>query len=176
MDSTAHGVHAPGYRRTLVAGVGNMFRGDDGFGPEVARELALRELPDGVSVTDYGIRAMHLAYDLLEPWDGLILVDLIPARGSPGAVHILQLDSSATPAGLWDPHGMAPHSVLAAVTSLGGALPPTLVVGCEPAELEDRIGLSTAVAAAVEPTIDALLGLLSEQSEQSELPAPAGGR
>jgi len=108
MDSTAHGIRASGYRRTLVAGVGNMFRGDDGFGPEVARELSLRELPDGVSVTDYGIRAMHLAYDLLEPWDRLILVDLIPVRGSPGAVHILQLDSSATPAGLWDPHGMAP--------------------------------------------------------------------
>ncbi|HYN74062.1 MAG TPA: HypC/HybG/HupF family hydrogenase formation chaperone [Nakamurella sp.] len=65
---------------------------------------------------------------------------------------------------------MAPHGVLAVVTSLGGALPPTLVVGCEPAELEDRIGLSTAVAAAVEPTIEAVLGLLSE------LPAPAGRR
>ena len=82
-------------RRVLVAGVGNLFFTDDGFGPEAARQLALHEVPDGVRVTDYGIRGMHLALDLLDGWDRLILLDLLPPKGRPGTVHIVEIDPNA---------------------------------------------------------------------------------
>jgi hydrogenase maturation protease len=149
----------------LVAGIGNMFLTDDGFGPEVARQLALRTVPDGVRVTDYGIRGMHLALDLLDGWDRLILLDLLPPNGRPGAVHIVEVDpiavGGATVGGAApDPHGMAPVSVLASIASLGGRLPPTVLVGCEPADVGDGLELTTAVAAAVRPAVEAVLALL----------------
>ena len=77
--------------RVLVAGIGNVFRSDDGFGPEVARRLAGQPWPEGVRVTDYGIRGLHLAYDLLDPWDALVLVDALPDRGEVGAVAVLDI-------------------------------------------------------------------------------------
>jgi len=160
----------PAAGRTLVAGVGNLFLGDDGFGAEVARVLARRQLPAGVTVVDYGIRAMHLAYDLLDGWDRLILVDLLPGRGRPGTVHVVRIDPGSSAIRPPDPHGMAPHTVLAAASALGGTLPPTLLVGCEPQDVTEHIGLSAAVARAVEPAVDTVLRLLSE------LPAAAGGR
>ncbi len=146
--------------RVLVAGVGNIFLGDDGFGAEVARVLGDRPLPDGVRVTDYGIRGLHLAYDLLDGWDRLILLDAIPGRGRPGTVHVMRIDPDSLPPGDPDPHGMAPHAVLASVRALGGDLPETLLVGCEAVDTADRIGLSPLVAAAVGPAADAVLGLL----------------
>ncbi len=147
--------------RVLVAGVGNLFLGDDGFGAEVARELAGRAVPDDVRVTDYGIRGMHLAYDLLDGWDRLILVDAVPSEGNPGTVHVRRIDPDSLPAGEPDPHGMAPHAVLASVRDLGGDLPETLLVACEAADTDERIGLSPPVAAAVRPAADAVLGLLA---------------
>jgi hydrogenase maturation protease len=175
MPNSPAEVHEPGAvqpasgLRTLVAGVGNLFLGDDGFGAEVARVLQAHELPAGVTVRDYGIRAMHLAYDLLDGWDRLILLDVLPARGRPGAVHIVRLDPDENPSGTTspaptsvDPHGMVPHAVLAGVLSLGGRLPPAILVGCEPADLSESIGLSAPVAAAVQPAADAVLALLSE--------------
>ncbi len=149
-------------RRVLVAGVGNLFLGDDGFGPEVARQLAGRDLPESVTVTDYGIRSMHLAYDLLDGWDHLILIDLLPSRGRPGAVHIVEIDPAEVGNAAPDPHGMAPHSVLAAVGSLGGELPPTVLIGCEPADVGEGIGLSPAVSAAVMPAVAAVVDLLTD--------------
>jgi hydrogenase maturation protease len=151
--------------RTLVAGVGNLFRSDDGFGPEVARRLAAGPLPDGVRVVDYGIRSTHLAYDLLEGWDRLILIDLVPPEGAPGQVHVLAVDQGGEGGGAdgragLDPHGMDPGTVLAGVAALGGARPPTVVVGCQPATVDDGIGLSAPVEAAVADAIEVVLGLL----------------
>ncbi len=147
-------------RRVLVAGVGNMFFTDDGFGPEAARQLALHRVPDGVQVTDYGIRGMHLALDLLDGWDQLILLDVLPPKGRPGTVRVVEIDPEAVGGAAPDPHGMAPHSVLAAVGSLGGRLPPTMLVGCEPEDVGDGLGLTLAVAAAVRPAVEAVLALL----------------
>ena len=140
-----------GFPRILVAGVGNLFRSDDGFGPEVARRLSALPWPDGVRVVDYGIRGLHLAYDLLEPWDVLVLVDAVPDRGAPGAVALVEIASSDRLAGApVDAHGMDPATVLATVTSLGGRLPPrTLLVGCQVVDVGEGIGLSAQVEAAV---------------------------
>src|ERR1700721_1705048 len=119
--------------RILIAGIGNIFLGDDGFGSEVMRHVCGRiNGSDGVRATDYGIGGMHLAYDLLEDWDALVLVDAIPNRGSPGAVHIFEADHeshSATAA--LDAHSMDPSAVFDSVKALGGKPPYTVVVGCE---------------------------------------------
>jgi hydrogenase maturation protease len=154
--------------RTLVAGVGNMFLRDDGFGPEVARRLAAAagSAPPGVHVVDYGIRGMHLAYDLLAGVDALVLVDTVPpdAPGAePGSIRILRVGAEdLAEAGPLDPHGMDPAAVLNRLRSLGGTLPPTYVVGCVPADTTEGIGLSPAVAAAVPKAMAAVVTLLEE--------------
>src|SRR3954463_3087756 len=122
--------------RVLVAGIGNVFAADDGFGSEVARLLAGRPCPDGVRVVDYGVRGMHLAYDLLEPWDALVLVDAVPDRGRVGAVGVLEIGPADVRGGAQvDAHGMDPATVLATLSALGGRLPAhTLLVGCQVAD------------------------------------------
>jgi hydrogenase maturation protease len=152
--------------RTLVAGVGNLFSSDDGFGPEVARRLGRQSMPDGAAAVDYGTRGTHLAYDLLSGWDRLILVDVIPPRGEPGRLHVLEVgpdDVQADAVGgeAFDPHGMAPGSMLHNLQALGGQLLPTIVVGCEPAVLAEGIGLSRPVADAVEVAVQTVLQLLA---------------
>jgi hydrogenase maturation protease len=144
--------------RILVAGIGNIFLGDDGFGSEVLRHVIDRiNDTDGVRATDYGIGGMHLAYDLLEDWDALVLVDAIPDRGSPGAVHMFEADheSPDAPAGL-DAHGMDPATVFASLRALGGSPPRTIVVGCEVADVGDGMGLSGPVQAAVPEAVQAV--------------------
>jgi hydrogenase maturation protease len=165
----------------LIAGVGNVLRGDDGFGPEVARRLAARGgLPAGVEVVDVGIRGVHLAYQLLDGWTGLLIVDAVhrdgPCRGSgpqapppPGTLyrleHTLAPRDPGTPA--LDAHDMSPDVVLGLLRDLAAATGVTdpvgrvLVLGCEPADLGDRIGLSPPVAAAVEPALAAVDELLT---------------
>ena len=134
----------------LVAGIGNLFLSDDGFGPEVARRLASEPLPDGVKVVDYGIRGMHLAYDLLDGYDALVVVDALPGKGKPGDLSVLEVGPDDLGEGELDAHGMAPVAVLASLGQLGGTLPPTYLVGCQPAEVGDLgIGLSDPVARAV---------------------------
>ena len=144
--------------RILVAGIGNIFLGDDGFGPEVLRHVPQRlaEL-QGVRLTDYGIGGMHLAYDLLDDWDALVLVDALPNRGSPGSVHVFEADHSSldATAGI-DAHGMDPAAVFASLRALGGDDPRTIVVGCEVADVGDGIGLSEAVQAAVPGAVSAV--------------------
>jgi hydrogenase maturation protease len=147
----------------LVAGIGNIFASDDGFGPEVARRLAGRPLPDGVKVVDYGIRGIHLAYDLLEGYDGLVIVDTLPQHGEPGDIVVLQVGPEDLGEGEFDAHGMAPVAVLANLESMGGELPPTYVVGCQPGDLEDGIGLTPAVESAVERAIEAVFDVLTEE-------------
>ena len=142
----------------LVAGVGNIFLGDDGFGPEVVRHLGAPEqppLPEPVRLVDYGIRGLHLSYDLLEGYSALIIVDAMPGLGRPGEIRVVAVDTDdfvasdgPNPHGP-DPHSMDPVAVLSGLPSLGGSLPPTYVVGAQPANLEEGIGLSDPLRAAV---------------------------
>jgi hydrogenase maturation protease len=141
----------------LVAGIGNIFLGDDGFGPEVMRHVPQRLAGPQVRLEDYGIRGMHLAYDLLDGPDALVLVDALPNRGSPGTLHVFAADHetvSAT-AGL-DAHAMDPAAVFASLRALGGTPPNTIVIGCEVQNVDEGIGLSEAVAAAVPGAVRAI--------------------
>lgn len=162
--------------RVLVAGVGNLFLGDDGFGPEVARRLADDGVPDGVRVADYGVGGIHMAYDLLAGYETLVLVDVVQRGEEPGTVSMLEVEPDdgtgapdGAPAGVGgdatprvDAHAMDPATVLATVRQLGGRVPRTVVVACEPADLGEGIGLSQPVDAAVEPTMSAVRDLLAE--------------
>jgi hydrogenase maturation protease len=150
--------------RVLVAGVGNLFLGDDGFGPEAARRLAAAPLPDGVQVVDYGIRGMHLAYDLLAGYDTLVIVDAVPRGGAPGDVVVLEVGADDLGEGDFDAHGMEPTAMLASLGSLGGRLPRTYVVGCEPLDTDERIGLSAPVAAAVDRAVELVERLLEKEA------------
>lgn len=151
-----------------------MFLRDDGFGPEVARRLAQTDPgPPGVLAVDYGIRGMHLAYDLLAGVDVLVLVDTVPAPPAdagpdvaadvaPGSIRVLRvrredLDGAAP----LDPHGMDPAAVLGRLRSLGGRLPVTFVVGCVPADTTEGIGLSGPVAAAIPRAVAAVEELIA---------------
>ncbi len=149
--------------RVLVAGIGNLFLSDDGFGSEVARRLSAGPLPDGVRVVDYGIRGMHLAYDLLDGYDALVVVDALPGEGAPGDLSVLEVGPDDLGEGELDAHGMAPVAVLASLGALGGALPPTFVVGCQPADVGEGIGLTPAVEAAVDPAVELVHDVLEEQ-------------
>ena len=100
----------------LIAGIGNIFLGDDGFGPEVVRHLAAGSpLPEGVRLVDYGIRGMHLAYDLLDGYSALVLIDALPGSGEPGEVVSLEIGPDDVAGGEFDAHGMDPVAVLSAV-------------------------------------------------------------
>ncbi|OBF79168.1 peptidase M52 [Mycobacterium sp. 852002-51163_SCH5372311] len=136
--------------RILVAGIGNIFLGDDGFGSEVVRHAEIPQDDDSVRVVDYGIGGMHLAYDLLEDWDTLVLVDAVPSRGRPGTLHVFQVDhqTGSSAPGL-DAHSMDPETVFASLRALGGSPPYTVVVGCEAGNVEEGIGLTDPVAQAV---------------------------
>jgi len=155
----------------LVAGVGNIFFGDDGFGSEVARRLAALPLPDQVRVVDYGIRGMHLAYDLLDGYDALVLVDAIPRQGrsgdAPAAVTVLEVGPDDLGTGEFDAHGMNPVAVLANLGVMGGQLPRTLVVGCQPLDVSEGIGLTPAVRSAVEVAVVTVQRLLDDLLTQA---------
>ena len=153
--------------RTLVACLGNIFLSDDGFGVEVARRLARHKLPEGVRVTDYGIRGMHLAYDLAEGFDSTILVDTAQRGGEPGTVYLIEPEQQAARRGadpgisLLNAHGMQPDLVLSLAGTLGGNAGRVLVVGCEPATLEEGIGLSAPVTAAVDEAVRMVTALVT---------------
>jgi hydrogenase maturation protease len=170
----------------MVAGIGNVFLGDDGFGVEVASRLADVQLPEGVWVADYGISGMHLAYDLAEGYDTTILIDASPRGGEPGTVYLMEIDVTGTrpgagPAGtdvIPDAHGMQPDVVLGMLGLLGAKPGRLLVVGCEPASTEESIGLSAPVAAAVDRAVDLVRNLVRDagtdrQPTAEEKPADA---
>jgi hydrogenase maturation protease len=136
-------------RRILVAGIGNVFLGDDGFGVVLAARLADRALPDGVEVVDFGIRGMDLAYALLEGYDAAVLLDATPRGEPPGTLYVIEPDLAAADVAP-EAHGMDPAKVLALVRALGGAPPRTLVVGCEPSPGDEEFAeLSEPVQAAL---------------------------
>ncbi|MFC5929654.1 hydrogenase maturation protease [Cryobacterium melibiosiphilum] len=158
--------------RVLVAGVGNIFLRDDGFGPEVARQLmtdAAASRP-GVRVVDYGIRGMHLVYDLLDGVDRLVLVDALPARGAraaAGDIRVLQIrpedvaGRSGRGVNAPDAHSMDPLAALDGLHALGGTLPLTYLVGCVAGDTEEGMGLSDEVAASVPEALAAVRALLA---------------
>jgi hydrogenase maturation protease len=157
----------------LVAGIGNIFLGDDGFGSEVVRRASERLAGTGVRVVDYGIRGMHLAYDLLDDWDALVLVDAVPGRGAPGALHVFEADHESQPISpALDAHGMDPAAVFASLAALGGKPPYTVVVGCEAANVDEGIGLSPPVEGAVDGAVDAVAEVVSTLSTRA---ATGGG-
>src|SRR5690242_19243423 len=129
----------------LVAGIGNVFLRDDAFGVEVAQRLAATTVPEGVEVLDVGIRGVHLAYQLMDGYDTLVLVDAISRGGAPGTVTVLEplVDADATEP--LDPHRLEPGPLLASVRTLGALPPHVLLVGCEPADLDEGMGLSPVV-------------------------------
>jgi hydrogenase maturation protease len=145
-----------GGSRVLVAGIGNVFLGDDGFGVEVVRRIDPAGLPECVDVADYGIRGVHLAYDLLDGRHStLVLVDAVPLDDAPGTLALLEADPAADEpeVGVPDAHGMHPQAVLQLLRSLGGHVDRVLVVGCRPAVVDERMGLSDVVAAAVDDAV-----------------------
>lgn len=142
-----------GPKRVLVAGVGNVFLGDDGFGVEVVAQLAGSRLPNEVEVADFGIRGFDLAYALMDGYEAVVLVDAVPKGQAPGTVYVIepdteQLDELGAP----DGHSLDPVSVLRLVKQLGGRAPRCYLIGCEPASLgpeEGAMGLSPAVEGSV---------------------------
>jgi hydrogenase maturation protease len=142
--------------KILVACIGNIFFGDDGFGVEVARALAEAPLPEGVRVVDYGIRGLDLTYALMDPWQAVIFVDVVCRGGLPGTLYMLKPDSTepdASQCAALDPHALDPVQVLASARQLGEVNAEIYIVGCEPRdmgdELEGRMGLSREVSNAV---------------------------
>lgn len=153
--------------RVLVAGIGNVFLGDDGFGVEVVDALRRRALPEGIEVADYGIRGFDLASSLLET-DVAILVDAVPRPGkSPGEVFVLEvtLPEQEAPADPVNGHGLNPMEVFRLARQFGGPLPKTYLVGCCPAPIDETqegaMGLGPAVRAAVPRACDLVCLLLS---------------
>jgi hydrogenase maturation protease len=159
--------------RILVACIGNIFLGDDGFGVEVARRLAARPLPPEVVVRDFGIRGFDLACALMDAYELTILVDACQRGGAPGTLYVLEPDpidpsTPANPARM-EAHGMNPMNALRMVQSMCGRLGRILIVGCEPADLgseeEGKLGLSEPVLAAVEEAIAMIANLVRSTRE-----------
>jgi hydrogenase maturation protease len=161
--------------KVLVAGVGNVFLSDDGFGVEVARRLAGRQLPAGVEVADVGIAGMHLAYRLLDGYRALVLVDTFRHGEPPGTLYLVEhdLDGPADEAA-FDAHGMDPGAVLSMLDRLAegvGVERPVdrvLVIGCEPASLDEGIGLTESVAAVVDRATQAVVELVDDLLEEAK--------
>ncbi|GAC1663276.1 MAG: hydrogenase maturation protease [Candidatus Limnocylindrales bacterium] len=160
---------------TLVAGIGNIFLSDDAFGCEVVRRLAGRPIPSGVKVADFGIKGIHLAYELLDGYDRLILIDAISRNSPPGTIHVLQPNAMARSGRLPDGHGMEPLAVFDYLASIGGEPVPTVIVGCEPESLDEGMGLSPTVEGAIDEAIVVVLDLLAEPAAFSPIRAAVSG-
>ena len=156
----------------LIAGIGNIFFGDDAFGCEVAQQLIREPLPDGVRAFDYGIRSYDLAYAMLEPNDAVILIDAVPRGEEAGTVFLLELDiNKLDNAGIEsvNAHTMNPVAVMQLVRSLGGSPRKLYLIGCEPAVLEtEELGLSEKVRSAVPLALDMIRELISKLLHENE--------
>jgi hydrogenase maturation protease len=171
-------------RRVLVAGIGNVFRGDDGFGVAVASQLAMRELPSDVQVADFGIRGFDLACALLDDYDATILIDTLARGGAPGALYVLEPDLGAADGESWecaiDAHDLAPTRVLRLVRAMGGDLRRLIVVGCEPDafgdELDGRPQLSRPVQDAVGGAVELVESILARVLAADDAASPGEPR
>ena len=160
-------------KRILVAGIGNVFLGDDGFGVEVVKRLAARELPEDVEVVDFGIRGMDLIYALQDDYEVVIFVDAAPRGEVPGTVYLLEPEIEEDADVVLDTHGMDPVKVIKFARTLGARPGRTLVVGCEPAVVlrgddyeEMLMELSEPVRAAVEEAaklVESLVGRIAKE-------------
>ena len=148
--------------RTLIVGVGNIFLSDDAFGVAVARRLAGQALPPGVRVADFGIRSVHLAYEILDKkYDTVIIVDAMARGGSPGDLYLLEpCDDQLNGCPSADAHTMNPDAVIGLLRKLGAIPKRLLVVGCEPLTLEEDMGLSEPVKQAVDKAVPLILKAL----------------
>jgi hydrogenase maturation protease len=146
--------------RILVAGIGNVFFGDDGFGVEVARRLLERPQPDGVVVVDFGIRGRDLAYALLDGYDGAVLVDTTARGGVPGTLYVIEPQVDGTAGTPDDSHGLHPARALALASTMGGRLPVLRVVGCEPSSVPDPDGMAMELSAPVAAAVDAAVAIV----------------
>ena len=150
--------------RLLVAGIGNIFLGDDAFGVEVAQRFAATGPPPGVEVRDFGIRGLHLAYQMLDGgYDTTILIDAVSRGGSPGTLYLIEPDVENLPAVPADAHSMDPMAVLRLLRTLGGAPGRVLILGCEPASLEEQMGLSRPVAGASAEAVEFLREIVARE-------------
>ena len=162
----------------LVAGVGNIFRGDDAFGVEVAQRLARRPQPEGVKVIDFGIRGIDLTYALLDGFGAAILIDAAARGEPPGTVSVVEPDSGSeerlAPEDLViSGHDLDPAKVLAVVGMLGGGCERIVLVACEPLDCggdDGAMGLSAPVAAAVDPAVATVEALIAEILENRPTP------
>ncbi len=156
--------------RILIAGIGNIFLGDDGFGCEVARRLADGPMPDSVAVVDYGIRGFDLAYALLDGYEVTVFIDATPRGGEPGTLYtiepdLIEVDNPDAEGMMVETHGMNPMKVLGMVKSMGGEFKRIYLVGCEPAPLQSEdghMGLSEPVEAAVDEAVKVIESLVRE--------------
>ena len=162
--------------RTLVAGVGNVFQRDDAFGVEVIRLLADRPQPTGVEIADFGIRGVHLVYELLDGCDLFVLVDAAQRGYEPGTVTVLEVEPgdvarqrTAPSAGVLDAHGLAPDEIFAMLASMGNRPGRSLVVACEPADVSAGMGLSDQVREALPHAVRAVETILERMTRQ-EIP------
>ena len=155
-------------KQILVAGVGNAWMQDDGFGGEVARRLEQRELPSGVTVMEFGAGGLDLAYEIMRGYHALVLLDVSRQGGEPGTLYVIEPDPDEFGGAIEDgeainPHGMDPKTVLRFVTAVGGFSGKVVVIACEPAEIEDLgMGLSPAVEAAVDRAVDLVVSTIEE--------------
>jgi hydrogenase maturation protease len=148
--------------RTLVAGVGNVFQRDDAFGVEVIRLLADRPRTPGVEIADFGIRGVHLVYELLNGCDLFVLVDAARRGCEPGTVTVLEVEpgDTAPHAAVMDAHGLAPDEIFAMLTSMGSRPGRSLVVACEPADVSAGMGLTDPVRDALPQAVRAVEEIL----------------
>jgi hydrogenase maturation protease len=161
--------------RILIAGIGNIFLGDDGFGVEVVHHLADTMASDAVRVVDFGIRGLDLVYALQDGYETTILIDAYPHGQAPGTVSVVELDANEavdSPGNFVEPHSMHPMNVLRMARSMNGPLKRVLLVGCEPATLggdEGHMGLSESVEAAVIEAVKATQSLVKRILESESL-------
>jgi hydrogenase maturation protease len=144
----------------LVAGIGNIFLGDDAFGVEVAQRLLRRGLPEHVRVVDFGIRGFDLAMAILDDYDTVILVDAAARGGEPGTLYLLEPQAGDAQPVEMEAHGMNPMRVLEMVRALGGRPKRAYVVGCEPATLGDELEGAMGLSAPVEAAVDGAIGMI----------------
>jgi hydrogenase maturation protease len=176
IGSSAGAELCPG-AKILVAGIGNVFLGDDGFGVALVDRLARSRLPAGVEAVDFGVRGMDLAFAMQDGYDAVVLLDATPRGEPPGTLYVIEVeeqddDAPAAP----DAHGMDPVKVLALVRAFGGVAPRTFVVGCEPQtrvspEAEELVvSLSEPVRAALDPAVKLVESLIDQIAHQQEVP------
>jgi hydrogenase maturation protease len=149
-------------QKILVAGIGNIFLSDDAFGVEVLAELLRHEHPAHVTVADFGIRGFDLAYALMEDYDLAILIDALPHGEPAGTLYVLEPDARSA-GGAMEGHAMNPMAVFSLVATMGGTLPRVLIVGCEPQTVEEGMGLSAPVAAAVPGAVEMVENLVKQE-------------